>query len=523
MESPVYEEIKEKCLKDINLILKFDQTKVFEEGIKFINFSQVCQLTQWFSPTMNFLKSVASDFHVIDETLFKKLTFTSPEQLYMIVFLHAYFEPMKKSQTQGLRNALFAGLTKNSNILHQITLLQSQHHFARNIAIYSQKTLFIRHFFPDFYWDPIYTEIVDPKRVETYFTTGGLDIKQFSQDLREKFFNIMDKRKTYTFSDFFFPLIDATNDFLTELKSSQSEIKYFMEGFLKYVKKIAPDKSNELGKVLVLFQLLLRLSEYQSFAKINYAQLKKELAALLSPPDAEKLMQDFFYEKKGFPFNKENPLIFQDLFEEYHRFLSNAGICHFGQIYTGYFYIWHSFFGVVDKFQSDPRFRERKGQLLENFVLVKLQKKGIEAQKLILKNTNIETSDRFYLMKDQIQKFPQDAIIEIDVAFPPEYQSCFYEIDLIYKNEQTLTLVEVKGTHVHLDELNLASWAESRERMNKILIKKRNLIRSLLPILKGQNPFFEDIEDVTTILLKTEGLIFEGERHVLTFLDELKG
>lgn len=515
-----YEKIKVNTLKDIKLLLRLNQTKVFEEGIKLLNFSQVCKLTHWLNPTMIFLKSLASDFHVINEPMLNKLQFNSPEQLYMTIFLISYFKPNIRTHKNRLRSTLLSALAKQSNIVHQITLLKNYKEFTTNKAIYSKNIRFVRQIFPDFFWDPIYLECVSPTKIKDFFIGKGLEIEKFSQEMKEKIFNLLDKKR-YTFEGLFFLIIDSTNEFLMNLKTSLSEIDDFFKGFLNYLKLCIPEEYEDTYNAISFFRILLELSECQPFKKINYASVKKRISEKISNSDVDVLMEKFIFEKKGIEFNEANPDLFKEIYSEYLNFIPCAGIYQFGSIYTGFFFIWHSFLSLTDQIQSNPKYRVRKGQLLENYVQNQFHLREIESYKLILRNNTKDSSENFKLMKDQIRNYPKENIIELDIAFPPDFNYSFNEIDLVYKVDRTLILVEIKSTHVQIDELNFATWSYFQIKSQENLKRKRDLISKILPSLKELHVFFENIEEIKTILLKTEGLIFEGEEDVLTFLDHL--
>jgi hypothetical protein len=122
-------------------------------------------------------------------------------------------------------------------------------------------------------------------------------------------------------------------------------------------------------------------------------------------------------------------------------------------------------------------------------------------------------------MKRQIQEFPTESVIEMVTQFRNENPH-FAEIDLAYRHQDTLYLLEIKSTQIYFGLQNLDRWEENHRRWVDNITYKESIVKDLHREQRLTDPFFSGINTITSVIIKTEGYS-EPERIIFTLNDFL--
>lgn len=192
---------------------------------------------------------------------------------------------------------------------------------------------------------------------------------------------------------------------------------------------------------------------------------------------------------------------------DYNHFLNYCCYYYTGYVYTGAPLIWRSMIKYFEELQSTDEFRDQKGALLENWCLKLIEEHGFQVEKIILKNKNVEPNENFWNMKEQIKSFNKEPL-EFEVEFIDHQKKYpFHEIDLVFRVDKLLHVVECKCTAMQLSQTTkFVSWGKKFEKVFDVHYKKiENLAHN---VKKGaiSHPLFKNIIEYIPIIVQTDGL-----------------
>ncbi|KKM21110.1 hypothetical protein LCGC14_1638760 [marine sediment metagenome] len=163
-----------------------------------------------------------------------------------------------------------------------------------------------------------------------------------------------------------------------------------------------------------------------------------------------------------------------------------------------------------EELQRDPDFRKFKGKMLEEWCFKEAFKRDLEPEKLILIDSRRSPTRRYFLMKEEIKSFLKTPI-ELDVELiVGDLRSYYREIDVIFRAEEFLFIIECKGTKVPLGEAGeYIKWTSNYDNVMDIINDK---YKNLLFNIKNElikHPLLNGIKNIIPMVVQTEG-IFEN-------------
>lgn len=226
--------------------------------------------------------------------------------------------------------------------------------------------------------------------------------------------------------------------------SSKAQIDEIIRAFLKYYTTRIPSRAREIKANLLCFGGLLEFAEGRLYIKVKRQKIVKTIKKKVS-----QFRYDWFFKRFcmnvgsnefGDNYSDFKP---QDFLKSYNRFISYCMYDVSGVLYTGVLLIWRALIKYLEYIQLTEEFGKIKGSLLEEWCYKKAVELGFSAAKIILRNPELPSSDRYYKMKEQTKDFPE--IIEEEAKFPAESDSTFEEIDLAIKIKDYIFLFECKA------------------------------------------------------------------------------
>ena len=293
-----------------------------------------------------------------------------------------------------------------------------------------------------------------------------------------------------------------------------------IELFNDYFVERIPSKEDEIYQMLLCFGILIKLLKGKG-SSIKRKALLWSLYAEVDSDLAEKFIEDYFMINQNNEFvDITDSFDFKGLIQEYNEFLKYAGYVHYGIIYTGVFLVWRSLIKYLEGLQREDGFREKKGGLLENWAYKIAEKYNFAPEKIILRNTKKLPNDSYYGMKKQIVNFPKTPL-KFKFNFPDEHHwGPFMEIDLAFKVEDVLFVVECKSTSVPWSvEMDLFKWFRNMRSNIELTEKKSVVLQDCIEKKLIEHPLFQDVSRFAPLLLHTEGInsylaVFSPDNYV---------
>lgn len=277
--------------------------------------------------------------------------------------------------------------------------------------------------------------------------------------------------------------------------------------YSKYFSFRISSKSEEIDSMSHGFIESLKICEGNIYLKIQYTDFKKQLYEKLSFDEINEFLDKFFYLKHYnlFPSQYEE-LNRNEILREFNLFLKKAGFVYSGQIYTGVFIIFRSFLQYIKEIQTEPEFRNWKGDAIENWCYELCGLANFPTRKLILRNNNRNPSPKYRLMKQNISSF-SGKVLENQLNFLDSDSSSFHEIDLLIRVSDKIIILECKGTAMSNEfEQNQDKWMDYYKSQWKLLqLKQKELVKAMDDEV-FQDPFFSGITETRILLLRGEGL-----------------
>ncbi len=445
-----------------------------------------------------------------------------------LIYLRCRFEPKSPSFKKNIQPFIKSIdlLNKFSDRFWIYNLVSSQSLSFDEIDIILNNSHITLYTLPNLIFDPLYREFMDSD-VYHYFTCTDLTEQSspyfipgdksegnriLSQYRHEK--DLSKKRAYWEKSQRIIFKIEAQQWF-----SHPQFFNDFFQGLGEYFTKRIPSEAKYIESTFTCYTAMFKLLNGRINYDISYNELKTHLQTSISKEMVEWFLNRFFLSKRYETFSQadyENPPC--SLLHEYRNFIKACGYIHFGRIYTGIMVMWKAFFKYVEELAQKPIFRTLKGQLMENCVLDLASDHGFAAYKLILKDSNQPSTERYYLMKSQIGSFPDDKIIELEVDFPRRSPMTFMEYDVVIQINSQLLFCEVKSTAVEVGiQEDVIKWNKNIKNQFELLRLKKRLFKDLFMAEKLQHEIFQEKLYAKHCIIKSEGIF--GITGVLTLQD----
>lgn len=399
----------------------------------------------------------------------------------------------------------------------------------------------IYRFLPDLEFDPEFSKIMESKainqlfnftyplnyfyerKLQRYFYPVDEELKQefheATNNLEKKLFSYDPNLKIY---DQF--LRNAVNYVMVMDFGSTELISEITDLFTNYYSLRIPKYKEEIEYTLQNFRMLFELARGRFYIKIPWNQVKKRLSELEDQNFENTFLEKFcmFRTNLMFPTHLDDFKPTQFI-SDYYDFLKYAGYYYMGSFHTGVMLIWRAMTQYLADLQSKREFRQIKGMLLENWCLEQLQSRGIPVEKIILRNKNLEPSQNYIEMLEQVKTFNKEPLIFEAEFIDHQQKYSFHEIDLVFRIENSLYLVECKGRSIPISKTErYMKWARNFLDVYDLLVKKTQNLGYIMQHSKGfeEHTLFSGLTNLTPIIIQTEGMI-SHEYHGFTTEDFL--
>lgn len=376
---------------------------------------------------------------------------------------------------------------------------------------------------PNLIFDPQYRKFMETD-VYQYFCCKDLSDKSSpyyipgdrseGNKILTKFHNETDLNKQREFHQHFQSI--ELNVEVKEWFSHPQFFEDFFQGLGDYYIERIPSEAKYIRISFECFKELFKLLDGRVNYDLSFNKLKTQLQTTLSKERVDWFLNRFIISKQYQTFSiteYETPPC--SLLRDYQDFIKGCGYIHFGRVYTGVMLVWKSVFKYVEELARKPVFRRLKGQLMENCVIDLAEAVGFSAYKVILKDTLQESSERYDLMKAQIDSFPHDKIIELEVAFPKYSPMTFMEFDVVIQIESQIMFCEVKSTAVEVGiQEDIIRWNQNIKGQFELMRLKGRLFENLFMAEKLNHEIFPEELFAKRYIIKSEGIA--GIKGVLT-------
>ena len=179
-------------------------------------------------------------------------------------------------------------------------------------------------------------------------------------------------------------------------------------------------------------------------------------------------------------------------------------------IHTGVFLIWRAMIKYMETLHREDEFRNTKGMLLENWCYEQALNKGFEVRKIIITNTNKTPTNKYKLMKEQIQDF--NGLVEgHSFKFPKGHEQFYFgEFDIVIRIKEFLVLIECKGTIAPIQEGgDYLTWTSNYHKNMTILDSKTQALEFGIKNNLIKNDFLSGIKEYVPLMIQTEGIFSE--------------
>jgi len=411
---------------------------------------------------------------------------------------------------------------------------------------------------PELGFDPEYQNLVQSSEASTHlilFTMMGLNISEYNyrylkyipkQELLNQYFGMFKNKQPEKIMNvnpelrISYQITEFTHNIGIPIFGSVDFIEDIITSFKKYYCLRVPARAMEIENTLKCFGELLKISQGKSYFEIQWNQLKNILIQASSKEISNRFLDQFCYSKKYelFPINFDafSPEVW---IRKYDQFLRAACFYHFGKVFSGVFLLWRALIKFFETIHREREFYTKKGKNLENWTFKIIESYKFELEKLILinKEKNPTQSKNYNSLKLQIKEFFKEPL-ELEVEFPDHIQfeksnktitassSFFSEIDLAFRIENCLFMIECKGTSVpRSEEPNILLWVFNFYNEIKKLEFKVELLKYNIENGSIKHPFLKDIKHFIPLVVNTEGLSgYSGLLHtkaLILYLGEL--
>jgi len=515
-------------------ILKFDLKRTLEINTFFLNYFLIHIYFPGFDITNKFL-SGGEEFteeQQLDLDSFKKYIEITHGLFIMVPMIYKMGEPFTPSKTDFYieRVDIYGDFVSKFFYSHENVKDTDYDDMEEKLKGFS----IIYRFLPDLEFDPEFLKIVDSKAVNQlyYFTyprnyldEHGIqryiypvrpEIKQeYDEALRDwdkKLFSFNHELVNYT------AFLKNAANYVAVLDYGSTElIAEVINLFTQYYSLRVPDMATEIGTTLQYFEILFELARGRFYKKVPWNVLTRKLSEINEDKSDKIFLDGFCMTKTDIEFpNKLNEFNSIKFISRYYDFLKFAGFYYMGYFYTGALLIWRAMMQYFEDLQRTLEFRKVKGDLLENWALEQVQNYGFPVEKLILRNKNLEPTKNYHLMLEQVNSFNKEPII-LEAEFIDHQRSySFHEIDLVFRVENTLFLVECKGRSIPLSKPEkFMNWANLFLAVYDLLTKKTQNLGHIIEKDYGNHPLFKGLADLVPIIIQTEGVI-SHEYHGFT-------
>lgn len=289
---------------------------------------------------------------------------------------------------------------------------------------------------------------------------------------------------------------------------SKQLMKEVIEIFREYYMLRLPSRREEIAKYMALFECLFAIAEGRLYIKIPWNKLKSTLYALHEEEIVNSYLEKFCLNKTYLDFpNDLQKFDSLEFISDYNHFLYYSCYYYTGYVYTGAPLIWRSMIKYFEELQYTDEFRDQKGALLENWCLKLIEEHGFQVEKIILKNKNVEPNENYWNMKEQIKSFNKEPL-EFEVKFIDHQKKYpFHEIDLVFRVDKLLYIVECKCTAIQLSQTTkFASWGSKFEKVFDVHNKKIDNLAHIVKTGAISHPLFKDLIEYIPIIIQTEGI-----------------
>jgi hypothetical protein len=384
-------------------------------------------------------------------------------------------------------------------------------------------------FLPDLDFDPEFQEVTKSEAIQQlfyvtlpkeYFYKHNIVRFKYTIDeaLKKEYdYNIHDwDKKLFNFNPelkmFKSYLINAANYIAVPDFGSKKLMSEVIEKFKRYYCLRVESLKNEISDYLDCFRGLFELVEGKMYKKLSWNTFKKKLKSISNEESVSSFLESFCLNKTYISFPKTiKDFRPRDFISVYNDYLKYACYYYMGSVYTGAFLIWRAMLKYFEELQKTDRFKKKKGILLENWCLRQIQENGFMVEKIILRNKNLEPSDNYRAMKNQIESFDKEPL-EFEVDFIDHQKKySFNEIDLAFREEGSLYLIECKGRAIQFSETEkYFAWAKKFKSIYELLKKKLENLAYNLEKGKISHPLFTGVDNLIPIVLQTEGVFLRS-------------
>ena len=289
---------------------------------------------------------------------------------------------------------------------------------------------------------------------------------------------------------------------------SKQLMKEVIEIFTEYYVLRLPSRKEEITKYLELFECLFAFAEGRLYIKIPWNKFKSTIFTLHEEEIVNSYLEKFCLNKTYLDFpNDLKKFDSLQFISDYNHFLNYCCYYYTGYVYTGAPLIWRSMIKYFEELQYTDEFRDQKGALLENWCLKLIEEHRFQVEKIILKNKDIEPNENYWSMKEQIKSFNKEPL-EFEVEFIDHQKKYpFHEIDLVFRVDKLLYVVECKCTAIHLSQATrFVSWGSKFEKVFDIHTKKIDNLAYIVKKGAISHPLFKDLVEYIPIIIQTEGI-----------------
>jgi len=298
--------------------------------------------------------------------------------------------------------------------------------------------------------------------------------------------------------------------------------------FIQYYSKRIPSRAFDIKNNIYCFIELLKLTQGKLYQELKWNDIVKHFENQTNKEFGEIFLEQICLEYLGEDFDLEYSNFDETKFlNDHHAYLKKACNYHFGIVRTGAFMVWRSMLKFFEELHKEPEFYKIKGVLLENWCFTKASESGLNPEKIILTNQNKEPTETYYLMKEQVKDWPRE-IMEINLPFPEEYAGYYFqEIDLVMRVQDTLFVIECKGTSAPIGEQGkYIKWITNFNDNFEHLKQKCKLLKSLIDNNLIENNYLKGVRNYIPLQIQTEGIFFKNlalsDKEYPKLLDELK-
>jgi len=388
---------------------------------------------------------------------------------------------------------------------------------------------------PDLFFDPSFKSIAESNAIKKLFSTSTIDRAKKRLEKNNYYLpdsEIIDSESLADINPLSNPYnIDPSLEiaFLASLFPRILGILYFgshqlindlIELFSDYFVERIPSKEDEIYQTLLCFGVLMKMLKGKGNT-IRWRALSDVLIAEVDSDLAKKFLDDFFMTKQNEVFmDNVESFDFKELIQDYYEFLNYAGYVHYGNIHTGVFLVWRALLKYLEDLQKEEEFRKKKGTLLENWAYEIAEKYNFAPEKIILRNVKKSPSKSYYKMEEQIADFKKEPLKFI-LHIPKKHNwGSYMEIDLAFKVEDFLFVVECKGTSVPMGvEMDIFKWYSNMENNIELAQIKSIVLYDCIKKNLIDHPLFNGVTKIAQLLLKTEGItsyfgVFSPEEYI---------